>query len=115
MNESRFNWEAAKTNSAHDTSTNVMTKPGVSVPAGSARVWVRGLAASIEASARRFESHRRRSSRDHGDDDPDQCVSAGEAVCRQHGSAEREGKHEDRVLPFDHFESYAQVVENGHQ
>ena len=56
MNESRLSWEAAKTNSAHDTSTNVMTKPGVSVPAGRARVWVRGLAASIDASARRLKA-----------------------------------------------------------
>src|SRR5580704_17084527 len=56
MNERRLSWDAAKTNSAHETSTNVITKPGVSVPVGRARVWVRGLAASMEASAKRLNA-----------------------------------------------------------
>src|SRR5580692_12926458 len=56
MNERRLSWDAAKTNSAHETSTNAITKPGVSVPVGRARVWVRGLAASMEASARRLNA-----------------------------------------------------------
>jgi hypothetical protein len=29
---------------------------------------------------------------------------------REHGSAEREWESEDGVLPFDHFESYAEIV-----
>src|SRR6266704_3405903 len=56
MNASRFNCEAANTNTAQATATNVATKPEVRVPAGRARVRVRGLAASIEASARRLKA-----------------------------------------------------------
>jgi hypothetical protein len=41
-------------------------------------------------------------------------VSAGQAVRRQHGSAKRKRKHEDGMLPLDHFEGDAEVVENGH-
>jgi len=48
--------EAANTNSTQETTTNVATNAGVSVPAGKARVWVRGLAASIEASASRLKA-----------------------------------------------------------
>ena len=115
MNESRLSWEAAKTNSAHDTSTNVITKPGVSVPAGRARVWVRGLAASIDASARRLKAIAADRAVTMAMMIHANATSAREAVRCQHGSAEREWKHEDGVLPFDHFESYAQVVKNGHE
>src|SRR5258705_1891168 len=52
----RFSWDAASTNTAQETMTNSVTNPGVNVPAGRARVWVRGLAASMEASARRLKA-----------------------------------------------------------
>src|SRR6202521_3074231 len=54
--DSRLSWDAAKTKTAQETTTNVATKPGVRVPAGRARVWVRGLAASILASASRLKA-----------------------------------------------------------
>src|SRR5215475_13915223 len=51
-----FSCEAARTNTAHETNTNVVTNVGLSVPAGNARVRVRGLAASIAASATRLKA-----------------------------------------------------------
>ena len=57
-----------------------------------------------------IEGHGRRPGRDHGDNDPNQCVPAGKTIRRQHGSAQSERKHEDGVLPFDHLQSDAQVV-----
>src|SRR5579862_3395704 len=56
MNDRRFSWEAAITNNAHETATNVATKAGVRAPVGKARVRVRGLAASMEASASRLNA-----------------------------------------------------------
>src|SRR5580698_3248056 len=53
---SRFNWEAASTKIPQATSTNVLTNAGVNCPTGKARVAVRGLAASIEASASRLKA-----------------------------------------------------------
>src|SRR5579872_298487 len=53
---SRFNCHAAKTKIPQETITKVATKAGDKVPDGMARVWVRGLAASIEASARRLKA-----------------------------------------------------------
>src|SRR5436853_1734709 len=55
-NASRFNWNAANMKMADETATNSVTKRGVRLPAGSARVRVRGLAASIAASARRLKA-----------------------------------------------------------
>src|ERR1700691_4639603 len=52
----RFNWEAARTKIPHAIRTNVLTNDGVNRPIGNARVAVRGLAASIEASARRLKA-----------------------------------------------------------
>src|SRR5208283_1298959 len=52
----RFNWEAARIKIPHETRTNALTNDGVSTPAGRARVAVRGLVASIEASARRLKA-----------------------------------------------------------
>src|SRR5208337_1272648 len=52
----RLNWEAARTKNPHATRTNVLTNAGVNCPTGKARVAVRGLAASIEASARRSKA-----------------------------------------------------------
>src|SRR6266700_4622889 len=52
----RFNCHAATTNTAEETAINFLTKSGVNVPRGSARARVRGLAASIEASARRLKA-----------------------------------------------------------
>ncbi len=47
---------AANTNMALDMMTNVTTNPGVSCPAGKARVLVRGLAPSMAASAHRLKA-----------------------------------------------------------
>src|ERR1019366_5350593 len=52
----RFNWEAARTKIPHETRTNALTNDSVNCPTGRARVAVRGLAASIEASARRLKA-----------------------------------------------------------
>src|SRR6202011_1926122 len=53
---SRFSRQAANTNIPQETTTNHVTNAGVSVPAGKARVRVRGLAASMEASANRLKA-----------------------------------------------------------
>ena len=52
----RFNCEAARTNIPQATRTKVLTNAGVNCPTGSARVAVRGLSASIEASASRLKA-----------------------------------------------------------
>ena len=50
----------------------------------------------------------------HGDDDPEKLVGAGKARSGEHGSAERKRERKDGVLPLDHFEGNAKVVEDGH-
>src|SRR5215510_15047407 len=52
----RFNWAAASTKTAQHTTTNSVTNLSERIPAGIARVAVRGLAASICASARRLNA-----------------------------------------------------------
>src|SRR5215467_12423953 len=52
----RFNWAAASTKTAQHTTTNSVTNLSERIPAGMARVAVRGLAASICASARRLKA-----------------------------------------------------------
>jgi hypothetical protein len=42
-------------------------------------------------------------------------MGAGKAGGSQHGSAEGKRESEDGVLPFDHFESDAEVVKDGHR
>ena len=51
---------------------------------------------------------------EHGNHDPDKLMSGGKSRGRQHGSTKSEGEREDRVLPLDHFQSDAEVVEDGH-
>jgi hypothetical protein len=41
-------------------------------------------------------------------------MRGGQARGGEHGSAESEGESEDGVLPLDHFEGDAEIVENGH-
>jgi hypothetical protein len=41
-------------------------------------------------------------------------VGSGKSGGGEHGSAESEREREDGVLPLDHFEGDAEVVENGH-
>src|SRR4029077_17072867 len=55
-NDSRLSCEAAKINTAQEISTNVATKLGDNTPAGSARGWVRGFGASIDASGSRLNA-----------------------------------------------------------
>src|ERR1700733_11059175 len=52
----RFSCEAATTKIVHEITTKLATNPGESIPAGRARVRVRGLAASMEASASRLNA-----------------------------------------------------------
>ena len=56
IKDNRLSCEAARTKTAQEPATNVATNAGLSAPLGSARVWVRGLEASIEASARRLNA-----------------------------------------------------------
>jgi len=111
----RFNCEAARMKIAQETTTKVATNVGESCPAGSARVRVRGLAASMVASARRLEGHGGGAGGEHGDDDPKKLMRSGQSGGGEHGSAESERESEDGVLPLDHFEGDAQVVEDGHR
>ena len=69
---------------------------GLSLPVANGRLDFRRICQPVEG-------HRRRSGAYHRDDDPNKGVSAGEAVCREHGSAQSEWQHEDGVLPLDHF------------
>ena len=90
------------------------TKAGVSVPAGRARVRVRGLAASMAASATAVKGHGGGARGYHGDDDPDELMRGGQAMGGEHGSGKGEGEREDGVLPLDHLERGAQVMEERH-
>ena len=62
-----------------------------------------------------IEGHGGGAGGEHGDDDPEELVSGGKAGGGEHGSAESEGESENGVLPLDHFEGDAQVVEDGHR
>jgi len=61
------------------------------------------------------EGHGGGPSREHGNDDPEKLMRCGKAGSGEHGSAEREWESEDGVLPLDHLERDAEVVENGHR
>ena len=61
-----------------------------------------------------IEGHGGGAGGEHGDDDPEKLMGGGEAGSGEHGSAESEGESEDGVLPLDHFESDAEVMEDGH-
>jgi len=50
----------------------------------------------------------------HGDYDPEKLMRGGKSGGGEHGSAESEWESEDGVLPLDHFEGDAEVVEDGH-
>ena len=60
------------------------------------------------------EGHGGRAGREHGDDDPKKLMGGGKSGGGEHGSAEGEGERENGVLPFDHFERDAEVVEDWH-
>ena len=60
------------------------------------------------------EGHCRGTGRNHCDNDPQKLMGSGKAGGSEHGSAEREWKREDGVLPLDHFERYAEVAQDGH-
>ena len=61
-----------------------------------------------------IEGHGGGAGGEHGDDDPKKLMGGGKAGGGEHGSAEGEGEGEDGVLPLDHFEGDAEVVEDGH-
>jgi hypothetical protein len=50
----------------------------------------------------------------HGDYDPEKLMNGGKAGGGEHGSAESERESEDGVLPLDHLEGDAEVVEDRH-
>jgi len=52
---------------------------------------------------------------EHGDDDPEKLMGGGKAGGGEHGSAESERESEDGVLPLDHLQGGAEVVEDGHR
>ncbi len=60
------------------------------------------------------EGHGGGAGSEHGDYDPEKLMSRGQAGGGQHSSAEGERESEDGVLPLDHFEGDAEVVEDGH-
>ena len=60
------------------------------------------------------EGHGSRAGRDHGDDDPSQLMRSGQASSGEHSARERKREREDGMLPFDHLERDAQVVEQEH-
>ena len=60
------------------------------------------------------EGHGGGTSGEHGHDDPEKLMSGGKAGSGEHGSAERERESEDGVLPLDHLQRDAQVVQDGH-
>lgn len=62
-----------------------------------------------------IEGHGGGTGSEHGDDDPEKLMDSGKAGGGEHGSAEREGESEDRMLPLDHLESDAEIVEDGHR
>src|ERR1022692_3525782 len=62
-----------------------------------------------------IEGHGGGAGGEHGDDDPEELVSGGKAGGGEHGSAESEGESEDGVLPLDHFQGDAEVVEDVHR
>jgi len=62
-----------------------------------------------------IEGHGGGAGGEHGDDDPKKLMRSGQSGGGEHGSAESERESEDGVLPLDHFEGDAQVVEDGHR
>ena len=62
-----------------------------------------------------IEGHGGGAGADHGDDDPEKLMGGGKTGGGKHGPAEREGESEDGVLPLDHFERDAEIVEEGHE
>ena len=61
-----------------------------------------------------IEGHGGGAGGEHGDDDPEKLMDGGQARSGEQGSAERERKRKDRMLPLDHFEGDAKVVKDGH-
>jgi len=60
------------------------------------------------------ESHRCGPGGEHGNYDPQKLMGGWKAGGGQHGSAKSKWEREDRVLPLDHFQGDAKVVEDGH-
>ena len=99
---------------AQETMTKVATKAGERWPAGkraSAGAGVGGVDGGVGEAV---EGHGGGAGGEHGDDDPEKLMGGGKAGGGEHGSAEREGERKDGVLPLDHFEGDAEVVQDGH-
>jgi hypothetical protein len=62
-----------------------------------------------------IEGHGGGTGAEHGNQNPEELMRSGKARSGQHGSAEREWQREDGVLPLDHLQGNAQVVENWHR
>ena len=76
---------------------------------------VRGLAASIRASAMRLNAMAAERRGDHTEDNPAQLGCRWHATGGQHGSAKSKWKSKDGMLPLDHFQSGFDVGEKGHR
>src|SRR5579864_7668371 len=60
------------------------------------------------------ERHGGRSCRDHSHGDPQKLVDRRKSSRREHGAAQSKREGKDGVLPLDHLQRYAQVMQNGH-
>ena len=112
---SRFSCHAAKTKIPHETTTNALTNDGVNKPAGSARIGVRGFAASIEASASRLKAIAAERAETMATMIHASWWPGGQTPARQHRPAERKRERENRVLPLDHFKGYAEIAQERHE
>ena len=61
-----------------------------------------------------IKCHRCGTCGNHGHDDPDELVSAGETPGGEHGPAQGEREGKNGVLPFNHLERHAEIVKNAH-
>ena len=111
----RFSCAAAVMNKAAVTSVNQPTKARESRPAGMARICVRGLTASRSASAQRLKAMAELRASTMQATIQKSCRAAGPAPGREHRAGEGEGQGKDRVLPLDHFERGAGLLQELHR
>ena len=107
-NASRFSSQAARKNNTDEMITKFLTNVCDSRPAGNARARVRGLAAAIER-------HCGGTSGDHRDYDPSYLPETGRPPGSQNRAAQRKWQGKYGMLPLDHFQSCAQIFQQGHK
>ena len=87
----------------------------VRCPAGKARVLVRGFAASMDASAHRLNAIAADRAAIMATTIHKSWREEGNPPAASIAPQRANGQCEDRVLPLDHLQRYAQVVKNGHE